>query len=94
MSKQKYPPGWNEARVQRVIDHYENISEDELLAEDEAARKAGKSHLATPAAVHEDNGTVIAKGARRQKKRKPLKAHRRSKPHKATRSRAKSASKS
>ena len=41
MRKQKYPPGWDEARVQRVIDHYENMSEDELLAEDEAARKAG-----------------------------------------------------
>lgn len=40
MSEQKFPPGWDQARVQRVIDHYENMSEDELLAEDEAAREA------------------------------------------------------
>ena len=38
--KQVYPPGWDAARVKRVLDHYENISEDDLLAEDEAARNA------------------------------------------------------
>ena len=40
MNKQKFPPGWNEARVQRLIDHYENMDDDELFAEDEAAREA------------------------------------------------------
>jgi hypothetical protein len=38
MSEQKFPPGWDEARVKRLVDHYENMDEDELLAEDEAAR--------------------------------------------------------
>jgi hypothetical protein len=67
MSEQIFPPGWDQARVQRVIDHYENMSEDELLAEDEAARKAGKSHLPVPGAVHE-NGTAVVKGRRKKPK--------------------------
>lgn len=33
----QFPPGWDEARVQRVIAHYENQTEDEAVAEDEAA---------------------------------------------------------
>ncbi len=32
-----FPPGWDEARVQRVIAHYESQSDDEAIAEDEAA---------------------------------------------------------
>jgi hypothetical protein len=38
MSKQsKFPPGWDEARVQRVLEHCESQSELEAVAEDEAA---------------------------------------------------------
>ena len=33
----QFPPGWDEARVRAVIKHYENQSEDEAVAEDEAA---------------------------------------------------------
>lgn len=33
----KLPAGWDEARVQRVASHYEEQSEDEAVAEDEAA---------------------------------------------------------
>jgi len=33
----KFPPGWDEERVRRVLAHYENQSEEEALAEDEAA---------------------------------------------------------
>ena len=37
MTKQsKFPEGWNEARVRRVLDHYEAQSEEEAVAEDEA----------------------------------------------------------
>lgn len=41
-SRQKFPPGWDEARVRKVIAHYENQTEDEAVAEDEAAYKARK----------------------------------------------------
>jgi len=38
MKKQKnFPPGWDEARVRRVLAHYEEQTEEEAVAEDEAA---------------------------------------------------------
>ena len=37
MRKSEFPPGWHEQRVQEVLAHYENQSEEEALAEDEAA---------------------------------------------------------
>lgn len=30
-------PGWDEALVQRVLQHYDSLNEDEAVAEDEAA---------------------------------------------------------
>ena len=35
--KTKFPPGWDEERVQRLLRHYDSLSEDEAVAEDEAA---------------------------------------------------------
>jgi hypothetical protein len=32
-----FPPGWNEERVQRILQHYDSLSEVEMVAEDEAA---------------------------------------------------------
>jgi len=37
MKKSKYPKGWDEERVRRVLEHYEEQTEDEAVAEDEAA---------------------------------------------------------
>jgi hypothetical protein len=37
MMQSKFPNGWNEERVKTVLDHYEMQSEDEAVAEDEAA---------------------------------------------------------
>ena len=37
MKKNKFPPSWDEERVQSVIAHYEQQTEDEAVAEDEAA---------------------------------------------------------
>jgi hypothetical protein len=37
MKKTKYPKGWDEDRVNRVLSHYEKQTEDEAVAEDEAA---------------------------------------------------------
>lgn len=37
MKPTKYPEGWDEARVKRVLAHYEQQSDDEAVAEDEAA---------------------------------------------------------
>ena len=32
-----FPPGWNEERVQRILQHHDSLTEDEQAAEDEAA---------------------------------------------------------
>lgn len=40
MSKNQYPPGWDEERVGRVLDHYEAQTDEEAVAEDEAAFEA------------------------------------------------------
>jgi hypothetical protein len=40
MSESKYPPGWDEQRVRRVLEHYEAQSDEEAVAEDEAAYEA------------------------------------------------------
>ena len=37
MEKNRYPKGWDEERVKRVLDHYEDQTEEEAVAEDEAA---------------------------------------------------------
>jgi hypothetical protein len=37
MNQSKFPPNWDEKRVQDVIAHYESQSEDQAVAEDEAA---------------------------------------------------------
>ncbi len=37
MKQSKFPPGWDEKRVRRVLAHYEEQTEEEAVAEDEAA---------------------------------------------------------
>lgn len=37
MTAEKYPRGWNEARVRRVLEYYESQSDEEAAAEIEAA---------------------------------------------------------
>jgi len=37
MAENSFPEGWNEERVRKVVEYYENQTEDEELAELEAA---------------------------------------------------------
>jgi hypothetical protein len=47
--RQTFPAGWDEERVQRVLAHYENQTEDEAVAEDEAAFEAeGQTVMIVP----------------------------------------------
>ena len=49
MSKQQFPPGWDEARVRRLIEHYDQMNEDAMVAEDEAAQEAeGQTLMVVP----------------------------------------------
>ena len=38
--KQPYPEGWDEERVRKLAEYYENQTEDEQVAEHEAALRA------------------------------------------------------
>jgi len=45
----RFPKGWNEARVREVLDHYESQTEEEALAEDEAVfRKRDYTVMVVP----------------------------------------------
>lgn len=37
MKQQHYPVGWDEGRVRKLLQHYEKQTEEEAVAEDEAA---------------------------------------------------------
>lgn len=37
MTQSRFPAGWDEERVRRVLEHYESQSPEEAVAEDEAA---------------------------------------------------------
>lgn len=37
LPQSEFPPGWDEERVKRLIAHYEHQSEEDAVAEDEAA---------------------------------------------------------
>lgn len=46
---QKYPPGWDEERVRKLAERYDNQTEDEQVAEHEAAMDAdGQTVLSVP----------------------------------------------
>ena len=37
VKQSRFPPGWDEERVRRVLKHYEEQTDAEAIAEDEAA---------------------------------------------------------
>ena len=49
MKKTRLPTGWSEAKVRRVLKHYEQQTPDEAAAEDEAAfRLRGQTVMIVP----------------------------------------------
>ncbi|HWG41425.1 MAG TPA: hypothetical protein VN688_01470 [Gemmataceae bacterium] len=62
MSEQKFPPGWDEARVREVLAHYESQTEDEQFAEIEAAQEAeGITMMAVPMELVPEVRALLAK---------------------------------
>jgi hypothetical protein len=50
--KQKYPAGWDEARIRALAEHYDSQTEDEQVAEHEAAFEAeGQTVMVVPTAL-------------------------------------------
>jgi len=49
MTDKRFPPGWDEERVRRVLSHYEKQTDEEAVAEDEAAFKGkGRTVIEVP----------------------------------------------
>ncbi len=48
MDQNKYPNGWNQKRVQEVIEHVESRTEEETIAEDETAFEQDYTAMQVP----------------------------------------------
>lgn len=49
MKQSSFPPGWDLDRVKTILTHYESQSEEEAVAEDEAAyEEAGQTVMEVP----------------------------------------------
>src|SRR6266702_3583919 len=48
MSQKKFPAGWDEAKVRRVLAHYEEQTEDDALLEDEAGIEPSETVMNVP----------------------------------------------
>jgi hypothetical protein len=68
MKQQRYPTGWNEERVRKLLLHYEAQPEDEAVAEDEAAfRRRDQTVMVVPKQLVRTITRMIAReGKRRQ----------------------------
>ena len=62
MKQSKFTLGWDKERVQKVLAHYESQSEDEAVAEDEAAFEAsGQTVMEVPTDLVPSVRELIAK---------------------------------
>jgi hypothetical protein len=62
MKKQHFPPGWDQERVLRLLAHYESQTEEEAVAEDEAAFEiSGQTVMEVPTEIVPAVRELIAK---------------------------------
>lgn len=62
MSESKFPAGWDKDRVRRLIAHYEQMDEDEQVAEDEAAAETkGQTLMIVPTELVPSVREIIAR---------------------------------
>ena len=48
MSQSKFPDGWDEAKVRRVLAHYEEQTDEDALLEDEAGIEPSETVMNVP----------------------------------------------
>jgi hypothetical protein len=64
MTKNRFPPGWDGERVRRVLDHYEQQTDEEAIAEDEnRLDAAARTVLEVPSELLPAIRKLIAKGS-------------------------------
>jgi len=62
MKQHNFPPGWDEERVKRVLAYYESQSEEEAVADDEAAFETpGQTLMEVPTALVPEVRELIAR---------------------------------
>lgn len=67
MKQTRYPEGWNEERVRKLLLHYETQAEDKAVAEDEAAfRRRDQAVMVVPKHLVPTITRMIAKEGRRR----------------------------
>ncbi len=71
MTAEKYPRGWNEGRVRRVLEYYESQSDEEAATEIEAALES--TTMEVPVALVPAVRQLIAK--RKMARARATKAH-------------------
>ena len=71
MTAEKYPRGWNEARVRGVLEHYESQTDEEAAAEIESALES--TTMEVPTALVPAVRELIAK--RKSARAKATKTH-------------------
>lgn len=65
MNAERYPAGWDEERVRKVLAHYEDQTEEECVAEDEASLEdATHTTMSIPSEIVADVRDLIARHGR------------------------------
>jgi len=64
MSETKLPKGWNDAKVRRVLAHYDKQTEQNTVLEDEAGVAASETVMSVPRALVPKVRELIAKRQR------------------------------
>src|SRR5215831_1691727 len=68
MKQQRYPAEWNEERVRKLLLHYETQTEEEAVAEDEAAfRRRDQTVMVVPKRLVPTITRLIAKAGQRER---------------------------
>jgi hypothetical protein len=69
MKTKRFPKGWDEVRVRQVLDHYESQTEEEAVAEDEAAYEVvDQTVMIVPNELVQAIGKLIAEHQSRDRK--------------------------
>ncbi len=69
MKTKQFPKGWDEERVRQVLEHYESQTEEEAVAEDEAAYEvAAQTVMIVPNELVPAIGKLIAEHQSRVRK--------------------------
>lgn len=61
MNQPKFPEGWDEGKTRRVLAHYEEQSEEDSMAEDEAGVRSSETVMAIPHELVPEVRELIAK---------------------------------